>query len=107
MDYAIGDVVIAYLLFEDGKGGKWRPAIIFHHNKEKGFYVVAECYSDKEHYDGKKGILIKEDTDIFREMGLDVDSFITPSIKAVYERLVRKKIGVYLGVEELKNKYRK
>lgn len=107
MNYVIGDVVLAYVPFEDGKGVKVRPALILNVNNEKGIYVIAECYSDKETYDRSKGVLIKETSQEYGEMGLDKETFITPSIKAIFERMVIKKLGFYSKIEAFKNRYRK
>lgn len=100
MLYQIGDVVYAYVPFEDGRGVKPRPVIILKLVPENSRYVIAECYSDKDHYDRSKGILVKEGTELFAEMGFKCDTFITMNIKAIYEKNIISKWGVYPHINE-------
>lgn len=104
MKYNVGDVVYAPVPFEDGKGVKARPVVILKIIPENKRYVFAECYSDKEHYDRTKGVLIKEGTEVFNEMGLKETSFITNSIKAIYEVYIIEKWGVYNNIDALKER---
>lgn len=107
MLYNIGDVIFAYIPYEDGTGTKPRPVIVLKLLPENLKYLIAECYSDKEHYDRSKGTLIKEGTELFKEMGLDCSSFITMSIKAIYEKNVIEKWGEYKRITELLEKIRR
>jgi hypothetical protein len=107
MKYSVGDVIYVPVAFEDGTGTKPRPVIILRQIPEKLRYVVAECYSDKEHYDKNFGVLlIKENTQIYNEMGLTCDTFITSSVKAVFEIYVIKKLGVYKNIASLMDRIR-
>jgi hypothetical protein len=104
MKYVDGDVLIAHVPYEDGTGLKIRPVIVLKIIPEKERYVIAECYSDKENYGKNFGILIKQGTQLYNELGFDKDTFITSSIKAIYEKVVIKKIGHYNDIFALKTK---
>ncbi len=107
MKYSVGDVIYVPVPFEDGSGTKPRPVIILKQIPEKLRYVVAECYSDKEHYPKNFGIiLVKENTSLYTEMGINCNTFITSSIKAVYEVYVIKKLGVYKNINSLMDRLR-
>ncbi len=108
MDFVEGDVVFAHVPFEDGTGTKKRPVVILRVIKKnpETRYVVAECYSDKEHYGKNKGILIKEGTEDFISMGIKENTFITDSIKGIYHRMIIKQFGTFPRIEWLKEKLR-
>jgi hypothetical protein len=108
MAYCIGDVVLAKVLYEDGTGVKTRPTVILKvvpKENSENRYVVAECYSDKEHYDRSKGVLIKKGTVDYESMCLDQDTFITQSIKAVFEKMIIKKLGTYPRIDWLMQRF--
>lgn len=106
MKFHEGDVVLAHITFADGTGTKPRPVIILRCIPESFKYIVAECYSDKEHYGRDFGILIKQGSAIFQEMGLRCNSFITRNISAIFEKNIIEKWGVYKQIDVLKDKLR-
>lgn len=106
MAYSEGSVLLAWIAYEDGTGVKQRPVIVLKAIPDLDRYVIAECYSDKDHYSKSFGTLVKCGTELHNEMGLDVDTFITSSVKAIFGKMIIKLLGHYKHIEQLKIKLR-
>ncbi len=82
MDLKRGDVVKIPVPFSDVIGFKIRPTIILKFSENSIRIQVLEIHSLKDHHSSSKGRIVKVDSELGKEMGLDNDSIILNTSKS-------------------------
>jgi mRNA interferase MazF len=110
MTYRRGDVVIVNFPHSDGINYSKRPAIIVQSDEvetDLSQTLIAQITSNLART-GSTRVLVAQNTDLWRQMGLETDSVVVAdNLATVKDYMIRKKIGHCLDMEVINIALRK